>query len=159
MDIENTSSSSMNKRLEYKRNWRRKNLYKDLLDGAIRRSRKFNLPCDLVKEDIVVPSHCPILGIPLYKNKGKSQCNNSPTLDKINPNLGYTKDNIAVISFLANRQKGDLTWKQHLFYAWWGFKQDIKRQLRTGMWRVLNMARPQLKTLYVPSCNKSYSQG
>jgi len=69
------------------------------------RAKKQTIPFDLEVGDIVIPDICPVLGIKLQKNIGKMG-DNSPTLDKIVPELGYVKDNIAIISLKANRMKG-----------------------------------------------------
>lgn len=58
--------------------------------------------------DIIIPDVCPVLGIPIFHGVGKV-CDNSPSLDKINPKLGYVKGNVSVISYKANRYKNDLT--------------------------------------------------
>ena len=68
------------------------------------RARKYGLDYNLSKEDITIPKVCPILGIPLVRGKG-SLCDTSPTLDRINPDKGYIKGNVAVISYRANRMK------------------------------------------------------
>jgi hypothetical protein len=58
----------------------------------------------------VVPDKCPILGIELFiSEKGVGRTDNSPSLDRIIPSLGYVKGNIAVISQRANRIKNDAT--------------------------------------------------
>ena len=56
----------------------------------------------------VVVDTCPLLGLPLTYATGKLQ-DTSPTLDRKLCELGYTKDNIAVISHRANRLKSDST--------------------------------------------------
>lgn len=63
-------------------------------------------PFDLEPTDIVIPDECPLLGIPL-STKNSKMLPNSPTLDKINPELGYVKGNIWVISARANTIKSD----------------------------------------------------
>lgn len=64
--------------------------------------REFNI----LVSDIIIPDVCPILGIPLNMNSGKSGAyRNSPSLDRIDNSKGYTKDNIQVISQLANAMK------------------------------------------------------
>ena len=79
-----------------------------LLTKAKERAVADNLPYDLELEDAVIPDVCPILGIPLKVNTGgKVVTNNSPTIDKRDPSLGYTKDNSYVISMLANRLKSN----------------------------------------------------
>ena len=52
------------------------------------------------------PAYCPVLGIPLRYNSGK-RTDYSPSLDKIIPGKGYVPGNVAIISFRANRLKGD----------------------------------------------------
>lgn len=79
-----------------------------LLYGAKGRSKKGGHKCDLTLADIIIPTNCPLLGIPL-KATGMAICANSPTLDKLVPELGYTRGNVWVISQKANRMKSDLT--------------------------------------------------
>lgn len=53
---------------------------------------------------------CPILGCELEINwGGRAQAFNSPTLDKIEPSLGYVPGNVAWISSKANSLKMDNT--------------------------------------------------
>jgi hypothetical protein len=75
-----------------------------LLNNARTRARKKGLPFDLVVEDLAVPDVCPALGIPLIKRVGRFH-NNSPTLDRLIPELGYVKGNVRVVSYRANRIK------------------------------------------------------
>ena len=59
-----------------------------------------------------MPKKCPVLGIDLqYSDIGskKYQTDNSPSLDRIDPKKGYTKDNVVIMSNLANRIKTDAT--------------------------------------------------
>jgi hypothetical protein len=66
---------------------------------------------DLTKEDLDIPSHCPVFGIPLFLTEGR-RGPNSYSIDRIDNSKGYTKDNVRVISFLANTRKGDMTLEQ-----------------------------------------------
>ena len=80
---------------------------KEMLRCARYRARKFGVPFDLTLDDIVIPAQCPILGIPLLVgNKGSD---NSPTLDRTRPELGYVKGNVSVMSSRANRAKSNLS--------------------------------------------------
>jgi len=63
-------------------------------------------PFDLEPTDIVIPLVCPLLGVPLVTTNTEIKPN-SPTLDKIIPELGYTKGNVWVISHRANTIKSD----------------------------------------------------
>ena len=61
--------------------------------------------------DILIPDVCPILGIPLARGSGKVH-DNSPSLDRVIPELGYVPGNIGVISYQANRYKSNMTIEQ-----------------------------------------------
>lgn len=76
---------------------------------AKRRARKKGLEHTITHVDIVIPSHCPLLGIPLIKNQGTGGNDNSPSLDRIDSTKGYTPDNIWVISYKANTIKSNAT--------------------------------------------------
>jgi hypothetical protein len=80
----------------------------DLLRGARKRAKEKNIPFDITAEDITIPETCPVLGIQLQIGE-KVVCNNSPTLDRIKPELGYVKGNIQVMSFRANMLKNNAT--------------------------------------------------
>ncbi len=71
---------------------------------AKERAKEQQLPFDLTPEDLLVPKICPVLGIPLIHGKGK-WADNSPTVDRILPGLGYIKGNVCVISWRANDLK------------------------------------------------------
>ena len=90
----------------YDRARRKASPAKNLYYGAMGRAKKFGLPFDLVESQIVVPETCPVLGIPLTRGIGK-QTDNSPTIDRIIPALGYVKKNIIVVSMRANRIKSN----------------------------------------------------
>ena len=72
------------------------------------RAKREGLPFNLEKSDIIIPTHCPVLGIELKCGKEKA-ANSSPSVDKVLPELGYTKGNVHVISLRANRLKSDAT--------------------------------------------------
>jgi len=76
-----------------------------LLSNARHRSKQKGLAFDLELEDIVIPTHCPLLGHPLAFTEGESVW--SPSLDRIEPAKGYTKGNVQVISWRANQIKRD----------------------------------------------------
>ena len=58
--------------------------------------------------DIQIPEICPVLGIRLERGN-RGGCAASASLDRIVPELGYTKGNVHVISLRANRLKSDAT--------------------------------------------------
>lgn len=87
---------------------RRKNVAAQLLLGAKGRARKNGLEFDLILEDITVPEFCPVLGMRLFVGDGRAH-GSSPTIDRINSNLGYTRGNIIVVSQKANTIKSNAT--------------------------------------------------
>jgi hypothetical protein len=81
------------------------------LNAVRSRARRGGLPFNLTIEDIVIPTVCPVLGITLSRGSGyRSGC--SPSIDRINPSLGYVKGNIIVVSMRANEIKRDSTWPE-----------------------------------------------
>jgi hypothetical protein len=78
--------------------------------SAKARAAKAGVPFEIAYTDIVIPSHCPVLGMPLLQQLGKKgggPC--SPSLDRIIPHKGYVWGNIIVVSNRANRLKNDAT--------------------------------------------------
>ncbi len=75
---------------------------------AIERARKKGLDLDIKPSDILIPEFCPVLGIKININN-KTACYDSPSIDRINPNLGYIKGNIRIISNRANMLKNNAT--------------------------------------------------
>lgn len=81
-----------------------------MLRNAKARAKAAEIPFVLTVEDIVIPSHCPILGLPLFQMLGRrGGGDNSPSLDRVIPERGYVPGNIIVISNRANRLKNDAT--------------------------------------------------
>jgi uncharacterized Zn finger protein (UPF0148 family) len=82
------------------------------------RAKTRGLDFDLVEEDFEIPEYCPVMGIRL--SRGKDQ-DSWPSVDRIDPNGGYTKDNVIVVSFLANKIKNNASVEQlrkvYEFYA------------------------------------------
>lgn len=90
---------------------------KNLLRWARGRAEQQDVPFNLTVDDIAIPEFCPVLGIPLYCGDGSS-CDNSPTLDKIVPEVGYVPGNILVVSNRANRIKHN--------YSWWELRMVVE---------------------------------
>lgn len=81
---------------------------KHMLSASRVRAKADNLPHTISIDDIATPARCPILNIELCYENPRIQ-DNSPTLDKIIPELGYVPGNVVVISWRANRIKSDAT--------------------------------------------------
>jgi hypothetical protein len=79
-------------------------LYQVLM-GAKSRAKSKGVPFDITVQDVVIPDVCPVLGIPL--KWGDRLTHNTPTVDRVVPELGYVKGNCKVISMKANRLKNN----------------------------------------------------
>lgn len=110
-DKEYSLKRDKEKRRETCRAYKLRNPTRNLLHAAKKRAKDYNVPFSITIEDIIVPTHCPILGIELQFNTGTVK-DNSPSVDRIKPELGYIKDNIRVISYKANRYKSNLSAEQ-----------------------------------------------
>lgn len=89
--------------LAYYYRTKEENNIKYLLKYAKARATKKGLEFNLVESDIVIPDLCPIMKQPMTSKRYR------PSIDRIDPSKGYTKDNIRVISSLANSMKWDST--------------------------------------------------
>lgn len=96
---------------EKAKKWIGKNLEKYLLLVAKHRAKQSQAIFDLTIEDIKIPEKCPLLNIPLYRGTRKDN-NASPSIDRIDFEKGYTKENVWIISKLANSIKHTATPEQ-----------------------------------------------
>ena len=82
-----------------------------MFHNAKHRAKKKGLPFSIEMTDIIIPTVCPLLEIPIDLMTGDKRSPNNPSLDRINPDpsIGYTIDNIQVISSRANWLKADST--------------------------------------------------
>jgi len=91
---------------DYLRTQRRLKPAVALHSRARQRAARRGLPFNLRVSDVIVPTVCPALGVPIVIGAMRSPC--SPSLDRIRPGLGYVRGNTRVISDKANRLKGTL---------------------------------------------------
>lgn len=80
-----------------------------MLQRARRRAKDLGLEFNLTPEDVFIPTHCPVLLIPL--ERASTDRDASPSLDRINNDLGYIKGNVVVVSFKANRIKSNASFE------------------------------------------------
>lgn len=106
------------------REWRKAHSELLMLQAARQRSKKRGTPCTITKEDIHIPSVCPILGIPLARStSGKRGARRgSPSLDRKDSSLGYVPGNIQVISHQANTMKNNATPEEILAFGKWAVR-------------------------------------
>lgn len=83
-----------------------------LLNASRARAKEKNRENTLVMQDLKelfpVDGKCPVFGFDLEWN-GNGFRETSPSIDRIDSSKGYTKDNIQIISWKANRIKGYAT--------------------------------------------------
>jgi len=96
-------------RKRYQFSYDQKNPAKYLLHGAKCRAKKKNIECSITEADIVIPDRCPIVPwIKLGKVRG-NQSHDTPTVDRIDNTKGYIPGNVRVVSWFANKLKGDMS--------------------------------------------------
>lgn len=76
-----------------------------LFNVARQRCRRTGTVFSIAVSDIVVPELCPLLGVKL--DSYAESVDVHPSLDRINPKLGYVPGNVWVVSHRANRIKSD----------------------------------------------------
>lgn len=101
--------------LDPKRVWLRQ-----MLGSAKWRAKRKGVHFLLTLADVrslALPDTCPYLGIPLiYTGSGRGKTGpheNSPSIDRIRPAMGYVRGNIEIISNRANALKGNGTSDEH----------------------------------------------
>ncbi len=88
----------------------RRKIENRLLNAARHRAKQKDIEFNIEVQDILIPSVCPLLNIPVFVNEGKGKPKpNSPSLDRIDPTKGYVKGNVWVISLKANTIKSNAT--------------------------------------------------
>ena len=91
-----------------------------MLDRCRGRSRAKGLECTITVSDIQIPDVCPILGMPLKRNKGAGRAApDSPSVDRIDPLRGYVPGNVQVVSYKANAMKSNATPDELVRFAEW----------------------------------------
>ena len=110
---------------EYGDRWKHRNPEQYLVTIAKSRAKKRGIEFNITKNDIIIPTHCPILGIELKQNckTGAGGKDNSYSLDRIDPTKGYIKGNVQVISHKANSMKFSATKEELLMFANWIYKE------------------------------------
>jgi hypothetical protein len=111
------NKNNKEKCLTFIRNWNLKNTEKVLLTSAKARAIQKGLDFNIDETDIIIPNFCPILNIKITRELGKGKLPSNPSIDRIDSSKGYTKDNIWIISHLANRMKQDATEAELIAFA------------------------------------------
>ena len=98
-------------------NFRKEKPKNKMLASAKQRAKTDSLPFNLNIEDIPDWGLCPIFGV-----KMEAKTRYAPSLDRIQPQLGYVRGNIQIISRTANTMKQDATQEELERFAKWVLK-------------------------------------
>lgn len=90
---------------------------KKLIYSARNNAKLRGIEFNITEDDVVIPTHCPLLGVRLTCIFGEGRVSTNMSLDRIDNTKGYTPDNIQVICDLANRMKQDATPEQLIAFA------------------------------------------
>jgi hypothetical protein len=99
------------------KDWKEGNANKMLWSNAKYRAKKEGLEFNLDFEDIIIPKFCQYLNLELTAKKGIGRADSQMSLDRIDPDKGYVKGNVSVISYKANRMKNDASINELLIFA------------------------------------------
>jgi hypothetical protein len=95
----------------------------NLCSKARRRGRDRGMEAMITADDLIWPSHCPVLGIELDypsrtgERRGMAIQPNWPSLDRWDSTKGYVPGNVFVISYRANTLKNAATYEEILKVA------------------------------------------
>lgn len=119
----NYRQKNKNKIQALQNNWKSLNYSRVMWHSAKERARKLNLDFNLDPEDIKIPIFCPYLQVKLTTIVGQGNLQTNASLDRVDSAKGYTKDNIEVVSNLANKMKNCATKEQLITFS----KSVLKR--------------------------------
>ncbi len=89
--------------------WYARDQYRRKRLEATRRGLPFDLTAAHIEELLDDATYCPALDIYLMRSEGQGGSDDTPSLDRVEPELGYVIGNVRVISWRANKLKGDAT--------------------------------------------------
>lgn len=115
--MENLRKNNNEKVKETRRkSWRNLDPRDKLIQQSRSRAKRKNLNFNLKKEDLKIPILCPLLEIPFIVGT-KNDYEQTYSLDRIDPNKGYIKDNVWVITKKANSMKNSATKDELITFA------------------------------------------
>jgi len=96
---ENIAKTKERSKRYWRNNW---SVYKCMALKS--KARRSNLDFNLEPSDLILPTHCPVFGIPLVISDSILS-GNSPSVDRIDNSKGYVKGNVVIVSHKANSMK------------------------------------------------------
>lgn len=98
----------------------------DLIRAARTRARKTGVPCDLPfswAAQRLEDGHCEVTGVPFKLGAGPREAN-SPSIDRIVPELGYVESNCRMVIWMYNAAKSEYTDE-----AVWNMATSLAREI------------------------------
>jgi hypothetical protein len=120
---------------EYKRRGRSEKPFHYLATDKRSASKRAGIPCNLTGEylESIWTGFCPVFKTPLRKpyegGRKEKISKNTPSLDRLRPDMGYVKGNVMFISDFANTIKSTATAEEVQAVATWlqQTEEEIKR--------------------------------
>lgn len=98
--------------------YRRANIVKSLFWEAKNRAKARGVEFTITLAGIPpMGTHCPLLGHPFAERVLGVRSPNTPSLDRIDPTMGYVPGNVWVVGYRANLVKNDGTAEEHAMIA------------------------------------------
>jgi hypothetical protein len=96
--------------------------------GSSHQTFENNLDIDYLISIFPKDWRCPVLGVDMEFGEGSKAAgiDNSPSLDRINPKIGYVKGNVQWLSYKVNRMKSDQTLEKVIKLGNWA--ERIQRE-------------------------------
>lgn len=122
-----SAARSLRHSKKMKKNFPVKYTASQMYSSAKKRSNKLGLPFDLDSKYVesICPKLCPVFGHKI-KYGGGEKTKYSASIDRIEPSKGYTKDNVQVISLLANLMKNEASVQELLAFSAWVYDTQNK---------------------------------
>ena len=99
--------------------------YKVAMHRAKDKGVEFTISIGDIRDVYPADGLCPVFGFEMVHGECEEHGrNNSPSIDRIDPNKGYVKGNIQIISNLANSMKQNATPEQMMQFAQWVINND-----------------------------------
>jgi len=103
---------------------RSRGLFNEIKKRASKKDIKFEITKEDLRSIYGTVKKCPILEIDIdySENYIGGPNDNSPSIDRLIPELGYIKENISILSQRANRIKNNGSAEEHILIALWMLK-------------------------------------
>lgn len=95
-------------------------MYSSAKKRSIALGKNFDLTTDYILT--ICPDKCPVFGFEL-KYGGGDKTKSSASLDRLDSSEGYTKENVQVVSMLANLMMSNATKDEQVIFAKWVLDQ------------------------------------